>query len=119
MSEQYSAYLPHIRQRWADEQAGWEKRRQQAWAVARQIAGMLRTIYGADQIIAFGSLIGTGPFDDQSDIDLALSGVSPADFFRAYAQAMAITSTFKLDLIDLDDCSTQMRQTISQSGVPL
>ncbi|MCB9421522.1 MAG: nucleotidyltransferase domain-containing protein [Ardenticatenaceae bacterium] len=119
MSEQYSAYMPHIRQRWADEQAGWEKRRQQAWAVAGQIAGMLRAAYGADQIIAFGSLVGKGPFDEQSDIDLAVSGVSPAHFFRAYAQAMAITSTFKLDLIDLDDCPIQMRQTISQSGVHL
>lgn len=119
MSEQYSAYMPQIRQRWLDEQAGWEKRRQQAWTAARQIAGSLRAAYGADQIIAFGSLVGEGPFDDQSDIDLAVSGVSPADFFRAYAQAMSLSSPFKLDLIDLDDCPAQMRQSISQSGVKL
>lgn len=119
MSEPYSAYMPHIRQRWADEQAGWEKRRQQAWAAAYQIAGMLRAAYDADQIIAFGSLVGKGPFDDQSDIDLAVSGVSPADFFRAYAQAMTLSPAFKLDLIDLADCPIQMRQSISQSGVYL
>lgn len=119
MSEQYSAYMPYIRQRWADEQAGWEKRRQRAWTAARQIASTLRAVYDADQIIAFGSLVGEGPFDDRSDIDLAVSGVSPADFFRAYAQAMAFSPAFKLDLIDLDDCPIQMRQSILQSGVLL
>lgn len=119
MSEQFSVYIPHIRQRWLEEQAGWKQRRQQAWAVARQLADMLRVTYGADQIIAFGYLTGQGPFDDRSDIDLAASGIKPSDFFRAYAQAMAVSSTFKLDLIDLDDCPAQMQQSIAQSGVRL
>lgn len=119
MSEQFGAYMPHIRQRWLDEQAGWEKRRQRAWTTARQIAAALRAAYDADHIIAFGSLVGEGPFDDQSDVDLAVSGISPADFLRAYAQAMSLSLSFKLDLIDLDDCPAQMRQSILQNGVHL
>ncbi len=117
--ETYADYLPHIKARWEAEQTSWEQRRQQAWIVVRQIADMLRTTFDAKQLIVFGSLADKGPFDDRSDIDLAVGGMRPTDFFRAYAQAMAVSSTFKLDLVDLDDCPTQMRQTILRSGVPL
>lgn len=119
MSKQFAEYMPHIRQRWLDEQRSWEQRRQQAWTAARQVAEMLRATFQAEQVIAFGSLTGEGPFDDRSDIDLAVGGISPADFFRAYARAMAVASPFKLDLIDLNDCPEPMQKSISQAGVPL
>ncbi len=119
MSEQYADYIPHIHQRWLDEQANWEQRRQQAWIVAHQVRDMLRKTFNAEQIIVFGSLTRKGPFDDRSDIDLAVSGIKPAHFFRAYGQAMSISTAFKLDLIDLDDCPAQMRDAILQNGEPL
>ena len=119
MDDQYAEYLPHIRQRWLAEQASWEARRQQAWRVAHQIAAMLRSQFGANQIMAFGSLTARGPFDGRSDIDLGVSGIKHADFFRAYARAMAISTAFKIDLVDLDDCPSRIRESITQFGVPL
>jgi predicted nucleotidyltransferase len=119
MSEQYAAYMPHIRQRWFDEQASWEQRRQQAWTAVRQITEMLRQSFAADQIIAFGSLIAEGPYDDRSDIDLAVAGLKPTLFFRAYAQSMSLASPFKLDLIDLADCPESIRESIIKHGVHL
>jgi predicted nucleotidyltransferase len=92
---------------------------ERAWQTARQIAALLRTKYGAEQVIAFGSLTDSGPFDERSDIDLAVSGVATADFFTAYAQAMLLSPEFKLDLLDLTDCPPQVRADIMARGVAL
>jgi predicted nucleotidyltransferase len=117
--EQYAAYLPQIKQRWLAEQASWTERRQRAWQTARQIAALLRTKYGAQQVIAFGSLTDSGPFDERSDIDLAVSGIAAADFFTAYAQAMLLSPEFKLDLLELADCPPSVRAGIVARGVEL
>ncbi|MEZ4515173.1 MAG: nucleotidyltransferase domain-containing protein [Chloroflexota bacterium] len=119
MNKLYAQYLPAIKKQWQAEQAGWEQRRQRAWKVARQIAAMLRTAYGAKQIIVFGSLAATGPFDACSDLDLAVSGIPFDKFFRAYVDAMDIAQDFKLDLLDLADCPTTMRESICAKGISL
>jgi predicted nucleotidyltransferase len=117
--EQYAAYLPQIRQRWLAEQASWTDRRQRAWHTARRIAALLRADFGAEQVIAFGSLTDSGPFDERSDIDLAVSGIAAADFFTAYAQAMLLSPEFKLDLLDLADYPPQLRADIVARGMEL
>jgi hypothetical protein len=61
----------------------------------------------------------SGPFDERSDIDLAVSGITTADFFTAYAQAMLLSPEFKLDLLDLADCPPQVRADIMARGVEL
>ncbi|MCA9997256.1 MAG: hypothetical protein KDE56_15970 [Anaerolineales bacterium] len=117
MDTAYAKYLPSIKKQWLTEQAAWEQRRQQAWGIARQIAAMLRTVYGANQVIAFGSLTATGSFDYRSDIDLAVSGIPFDNFFRAYVDAMDLAQDFKLDLLDLADCSSSMRDSIMEKGI--
>ena len=56
------------------------------------------------------------PFDERSDIDLAVSGITTADFFTAYAQAMLFSPEFKLDLLDLADCLPSVRAAIVAEG---
>lgn len=120
MEISFAAYLPHIRQHWLDEQAGWERRRELAWEKARETAVLLRQQYAATQIIAFGSLIQPATvYDDHSDIDLAVSGIASDCFFRAYAAATAVCSPFSLDLIDLEACPFSMRQSILAKGIKL
>jgi predicted nucleotidyltransferase len=116
MDKPYAEYLPAIKKQWQAEQASWEQRRQRAWDAVRQITAMLRTTYGAKQIIVFGSLVATGPFDAHSDIDLAVSGISFDQFFRAYVDAMDVAQGFKLDLLDLADCPATMRESIIAKG---
>ncbi|MCA9968763.1 MAG: hypothetical protein KC425_01035 [Anaerolineales bacterium] len=121
MSKQaaYADYLPAIKARWQARQASWAARRQQAWGAARQIAALLRARYGAEQVIAFGSLTHDGPFDAHSDIDLAVTGIPTADFFRAYAEAMSLAGEFKLDLLDLADCPPSVQTAVLKQGIPL
>ncbi|MCP4428416.1 MAG: nucleotidyltransferase domain-containing protein [Chloroflexi bacterium] len=119
MTEPFAAYLPHIRQRWLDEQAAWETRRRQAWRAARRAAAILYEQFAADQVIVFGSLTRTGLFDERSDIDLAVVGVAPERFFQACAMMTAVSDTFPIDLIDLADCSPNLQDVIQQEGTRL
>jgi uncharacterized protein len=118
VEEDYGAYLPHIRRRWLAEQAAWARRRQQAWVAVREAAAILRTRFGAREVVAFGSLTGLGPFTERSDVDLAVSGIPPGEFFHAWAAAGA-ACPLELDLVDLADCSPGLRRLIEAEGVPL
>ncbi|KAA3661456.1 MAG: nucleotidyltransferase domain-containing protein [Chloroflexi bacterium] len=119
MDISYRDYYPYIKKKWEAEQRGWQQRREQAWIVARQAANLLRSEFGARSVMAFGSLIGSGPYDARSDIDLAVSGIAIEDFFRAVAHTMSVSSDFKIDVVDLVDCSEEIRKTIMQKGVEL
>jgi uncharacterized protein len=115
----FAEYLPHIRRRWLEEQDGWAKRRARAWEAARRAADVLRTQFAADAVIAFGSLAGEGQFDEESDIDLAVSGIAPKKFFRAWADAGNVTGEFDLQIVDLAECSPALLEKISTDGKPL
>jgi uncharacterized protein len=114
--DDFSAYLPHIRRRWLAQQAAAERQRQAAWVAAREVAALLRAQFGAERVVAFGSLVRAGTFSERSDIDLAVSGISPAAFFKAWAAAGAVCP-FELDLVDLRDCSPALRQLIEGEGI--
>lgn len=116
--EKYADYLPHIRRRWLAQQEAWEQRRQEAWDAAREVAAILRLRFGAEEVIAFGSLAHGGRFSERSDVDLAVSGIRPGSFFRAWAVAGA-SCPFELDLVDLADCSPTLRKLIEEEGVPV
>ncbi len=117
MDTRFGAYLPQIRQRWLDEQKSWQKRRERAWASARRAAAVLHR-HGAKQVIAFGSLVRQGPFDERSDIDLAVDGIAPAEFFRATADAAA-KCELELDVVDWAHASPALQGEIKREGVPL
>ena len=119
MPESFAEYMPHIRARQRREQHEWESRREVAWAGAHRAAELLRTRFGARQVIAFGSLVRLGPYDANSDIDLAVEGIVPRQFFRASAVEATAVGQFELDLIDLADCPARLRAEILREGVRL
>ncbi len=63
-------------------------------------ADVLKT-FGATDVYLFGS-VAKGTNNEHSDIDLAVSGIPPKDFFKAMGTTMnAIKKEF--DLVDLDE----------------
>ena len=56
---------------------------------------------GAREVYVFGSAA-RGELRDESDVDLAVSGLPPENFFRAMGEARGILGR-ELDLVDLDD----------------
>ena len=117
-SREFATYLPHIRRRRLEEQAGWKQRRTKGWEKALRAAAVLRG-HGALRVVAFGSLVRTGRYDDRSDIDLAEEGIAADEFWRAFAEASRVAEDFELDVVDLACCEIALRNVILQEGVPL
>ncbi|MFQ5869432.1 MAG: nucleotidyltransferase family protein [Candidatus Zixiibacteriota bacterium] len=69
---------------------------------------------GCKEIILFGSL-SEEEFDESSDIDLAVSGISPRTYFRAVATLPSLVR-WKVDLVTLDYSSTQLKGRIQKRG---
>jgi predicted nucleotidyltransferase len=59
--------------------------------------------FGATEVYLFGSAATDG-YTNESDIDLAVSGLPPADFYKALGRTMASIQR-SVDLIDLDEGS--------------
>ena len=89
-----------------------------ARTVASAIARELKSRFSASRVMLFGSLA-RGDFHRWSDIDLAVWGVSPTDYYRAVAFACGFSDLFKVDLVDVEDCSESLRQHIQREGVEL
>lgn len=91
-----------------------EHRRQEAIAVAEQCAQILRQ-FGATEIILFGSLRGDAPWHWQSDLDLAVSGISDEALWQAHQKlALVMPDWLKFDLVDMEQVAPQVRNRILQ-----
>jgi predicted nucleotidyltransferase len=96
-----------------------DRRRRQAWRVARQAAQLLRERYGASKVVLFGSLAHDAWFTSWSDIDLAAWGIPPERFYSAVATVTGLSSTFKIDLVEPDTCRPSLRATVEREGIEL
>jgi len=90
------------------------QRREKAWEVARAAATLLKSRYHAARVVAFGSLIQSDRFHLWSDVDLAVWGLAPADYFEAVARVLDIGGEIKVDLIMTEKCKPILREAISK-----
>ena len=95
------------------------ERRERAWEVARAAADLLRMEYGATRVVVFGSLAQKTPFTPWSDIDLAVWGIKPEQYFAAAGAVMdmGLDSGIKVDLVDPQDCSKEFQADIEVDGI--
>ncbi len=90
-----------------------EKYKEQALEAAGACMRLLKERFGAQRVILFGSLAGQGPWHGRSDIDLAVEGLAPADFFPAYSACRDILPRgLELDLVPLESAYPEMRARI-------
>src|SRR3990172_10421579 len=85
--------LDAIRKRRAKFSAEIASRRRRAMLAARKAAKLLKTEFGAKEVILFGSLARRGSFMLYSDIDLAVRGIAPERFFAASAAIERVDQT--------------------------
>jgi predicted nucleotidyltransferase len=86
-----------------------------ARAEARRVAQMLVHDFGARRVYLFGSLAQEGRFHERSDVDLAVEGIAPGRFFKAWAAAGA-HSNVPIELVDMDEVGETMRGLILEYG---
>ena len=72
---------------------------------------------GSREIFLFGSLV-DGTFDENSDIDLAVTGISARNYFKALVDLPRIIN-HKVDLVALDFTSKDLIQKIKNRGEKL
>jgi predicted nucleotidyltransferase len=87
--------------------------------VARKAAELLKSEFGARRVVAFGSLAHGAWFSPHSDIDLAVEGIPAAAFWRAWCALDRLDSSFEIDLVPGESCSSRLQEEIAQNGVEL
>ena len=97
------------------------RRREAAWELARIAAEMLKSRFGATRVVVFGSLARETGFTPWSDIDLAVWGIAPEDYYYATGSAMDIglEEGTKVDVVDPGDCGPQFLADIEKKGIDL
>lgn len=110
------------RQAWRNRQAARDaalrKRTEEALAVARVAAHILKDEFHARRVWLFGSLA-RGTFGWASDIDLAVEGLAEREFFRAVGRLLSLHSEITVDLVDIGEARPAIRRSIETEGVPL
>lgn len=86
---------------------------QEARELALRCAHVLQHRFGTKRVILFGSVVGHGAWHPDSDLDLAVEGIAPEQFFRAWAAIRALLPPgLEIDLIDLEHANETLRTRI-------
>lgn len=115
------AYKPDklIKLRTIEEERKIKTRYQASWVLARKAATLLKSEFGAEKVLVFGSLLHESSFTLWSDIDLSASGITADKYYAAVAVVSDLSSSTRIDLIDLKSCRPSLRATILMEGVEL
>jgi predicted nucleotidyltransferase len=88
-------------------------------AKAREAAAMLKQKYGATRVILFGSLAHRDWYHPRSDVDLAVEGIAPEVFYRAWTAIEHVIKDRPVDLVDVTAASPSVRRTLLDEGMDL
>ncbi|MDH3602078.1 MAG: nucleotidyltransferase domain-containing protein, partial [Candidatus Tectomicrobia bacterium] len=81
--------------------------------LAARCADLLQERFGAKRVIPFGSVVGQGTWHAGSDLDLAVEGVAPEQFFRAWSTLRELLPPgLEVDLVALEQASEVLRARI-------
>lgn len=111
-------YRSAARARQRAHDAETERRRVAAWMAARHAARVLKEGFGATRVVVFGSLAHGAWFATHSDIDLAVEGIPPDAFWRAWCALDQLGTGVEIDLMAIESAPAQLRAEIEQ-GVAL
>jgi len=112
-------YKEGARRREFARQSKLDEQFEQAWAIARQGATLLKREFGTQKVAAFGSLIKKSRFHEHSDIDLAVWGIAEKDYLRALGRLLDLTTEFSIDLVRVEEARAYLRRVIDAEGVLL
>ena len=121
-AEEMTIYRAAAERRKRRQQDALRERRAQALETACQLAAMLRERFSATRVMLFGSSIHPHWYSVTSDIDLAVWGISPSQFYTAVAHCQDQHPEFSVDLIDMidmSDCSSSLCEVIVSEGIDL
>jgi predicted nucleotidyltransferase len=118
---EHQAYKPDkmIKLRTFEEERKIKNRFQAGWILARKAAKLLKSEFAAKKVFVFGSLLYETSFTLWSDIDLSASGIATDKYYAAVAAVSDLSSSTRIDLIDMESCRPSLRDAILKEGVEL
>ncbi len=109
-----SEYIDYWRRRRDAQQAKDQRLARGARADLEQIVDVLVREFGATHIILFGSLA-RGRFAEGSDMDVAVEGIPPSEYFAALAAVNDLTPLW-VDLKPLEALTPHFRRRVLETG---
>jgi predicted nucleotidyltransferase len=88
-----------------------------AWETARKAAQLLRDRYDVSRVRVFGSLVHEGRFHPSSDIDLAVEGLKPADYWEALTSVMFLDDQISVGMVDRATCRPGIWSVVEEEGI--
>jgi predicted nucleotidyltransferase len=120
--EKEQTYIRWLRQNKnyrANRSAASQELYQRAWEAARKAAKLLKDRYGVDRVRVFGSLVQERRFHPGSDIDLAVEGLKPADYWEALTSVMFLDDHVSIEMVDQAMCRPEIWSAVEREGIDL
>lgn len=95
---------------------GVRARRLRAWRVARKAAKILKSEFGVEKVMVFGSLVHPALFHERSDVDLAVWGLHGREYYRAVSVLLDIEPSISIDLVAYADARPALQEVILKEG---
>jgi len=118
VNQDYSKYIEAWKKRLARAEEGRKERHRKALAFAKKAARMLKEEFGVQKVYLFGTCTDENRFRLDSDIDIAVVGIKPEDFFKAWV-AVERDSKFEIDLVDLETAPSTLKRRVEKIGVKI
>ena len=87
--------------------------------LVNQAANMLKQKYNPGKIILFGSLAHKAWFNENSDVDLAVDGLTSDDYWQAWRDVEDIINDRRIDFVDISDIAEPIKDIIESEGIEL
>ena len=107
-------YLQYWKTRQIKEELHNKQLAKQAREQLPSVVKLLVDEFQANKIILFGSLA-KGTFHQDSDIDLAVAGIEPSQYFKALAQVNSISDRW-IDLKPLESLEPHFLKRVLETG---
>jgi predicted nucleotidyltransferase len=118
--EEWQPYIASLRERRLPPiSAGEEHERLQLVTRVREVAAELKRRFGVKRVILFGSVANADWFASDSDVDMAVEGLSPANYWEAWRLAEEIINNRPVDLIDMETAKDSLLRAIYKYGLEL
>jgi predicted nucleotidyltransferase len=92
------------------------KRRDKARRSALHLASIIANRHGIDKVVLFGSTLVSVRFHEESDIDLAVWGLRPEEYFNLLCELENATD-FPVDLVPAEDARPNLLTRIEKGEI--
>jgi len=93
--------------------------RDQLLARVKEAVVELKKQFSVRRVVLFGSLAHRAWYVPDSDVDLAVEGLDPGSYWKAWGLVEDIIATHPVDLIDIKTAGESLQQTIERDGLEL